>query len=344
MKSRKVISVKELIQDESFIQWVKTDTDVSDNYWEEYLKKNPDQQHTIKLASQFVKAIRLNKEYALNQEALDQLKGNIQSEKLHKTDPVKGRNRFIYWGIAASLLLLIISYAGFNYWSLQQNAFGEANLPSLVEKRTEYGQKLTVSLPDGTMVKLNAGSSISYPAEFSGNKREVRFSGEGFFEVAKDTNKPFIIESDGIFTKVLGTSFNLRSYSNEGEINVAVVTGKVEVRQPADTSVLLLPYEMGVFDKSKRQITKQVYDSDVVLVWQDDILNFKKMPLPKVLDELEKWYGVKFVMDEDVRLSGDFSGKFQHSSLEHVLEGIQYTSISKFQFKIEDKKVYLTTE
>lgn len=340
MKSRKIFSVKELIQDESFIQWVKTGTGVSDNYWKEYLRKNPDQQHNVKLASQFVKAIRLEKEYSLNQEALDQLKRNIQSKKLHKTYSAKGKSRFIYRGIAASLLLLIISYAGFN-WMGKEEA---SNLQSIIEKQTKYGQKLTVSLPDGTIVKLNAGSTISYPAEFSGNKREVRFSGEGFFEVVKDSSKPFIIESDGIFTKVLGTSFNLRSYSNEGEINVAVVTGKVEIRQPADTSVLLLPYEMGVFDKSKRQITKQVYDSGIVLAWQDDVLNFNKMPLPKVVDELEKWYGVKFVMDEDVRLSGDFSGIFQHSSLEHVLEGIQYTSISKFQFKIEDKKVYLTTE
>jgi ferric-dicitrate binding protein FerR (iron transport regulator) len=237
MKSRKVFSVKELIQDESFIQWIKTGTGVSDNYWKEYLRKNPDQQHHVKLASQFVKGIRLEKEYALNQEALDQLKGSIQFKQLHKTDPAKGKNKFIYWGMAACLLLLIISYAGFNYWMDHQNASRVSNLPSVMEKRTEYGQKLTVSLPDGSIVKLNAGSSISYPAEFSGNKREVRFSGEGFFEVAKDSSKPFIIESDGIFTKVLGTSFNLRSYSNEGKINVAVVTGKVEVRQPADTSV-----------------------------------------------------------------------------------------------------------
>jgi len=340
MKSGKIFSVKELIQDESFIQWAKSGTNIPDNRWSEYLRKNPGQQQNVRLAAQFVKAIKLDKEYSLNQDALDQLKENIQYKSLHKTASVKGKNRFIYWGIAASLLLLIISYAGFNW--LDQKEL--PTLQTIIEKQTEYGQKLTVSLPDGTIVKLNSDSKISYPAEFSDNNREVHFSGEGFFEVVKDSSKPFIIESDGVFTKVLGTSFNLRSYSNEGEINVAVVTGKVEVQQPADTSIILLPNEMGVFDKSKRKISKQAYDPDAVLAWQNDILNFNKMPLPQVFEELEKWYGVKFVIDESVRLRGDFSGKFRGSSLENVLEGLQYTSISRFQFKIEDKKVYLTTE
>jgi ferric-dicitrate binding protein FerR (iron transport regulator) len=275
---------------------------------------------------------------------MDQLRAGIRYKQLHKSTPVKAKNRFLYWGVAASLLLLLTFYTVFHQWTDRQEASKVSHIPSLIEKRTTYGQKLTVSLPDGTLVKLNSGSSIAYPEEFSGDQREVRFSGEGFFEVEKDPERPFIIESDGVFTKVLGTSFNLRSYANEGNINVAVVTGKVEIHQLADTSVLVLPEEMGVFDKSKRQITKQVYDTAEVLAWRDGILNFNKTPLPKVLDELEKWYGVKFIMDDDVRLGGDFSGRFQHANLENVLEGIQYTSVSKFQFNIKDKKVYLTTQ
>ena len=344
MKSRKVYSINELLLNESFVQWVKHGMAASDNDWNDYLRRNPAQENNVKLASHLIKAVRLEKEYLLDQEAMNQLRAGIRYKQLHKSTPVKARNRFIYWGVAASLLLLMAFYFGFNQWTNRPETSRISHNSSLIEKRTTYGQKLTVSLPDGTLVKLNSGSSIAYPEEFSNDRREVRFSGEGFFEVEKDPERPFIVESDGVFTKVLGTSFNLRSYSNEGKINVAVVTGKVEIRQLADTSVLLLPEEMGVFDKSKRQITKQLYDTAEVLVWRDGILNFNKTPLPKVLDELEKWYGVKFVIDEDVRLAGDFSGRFQNANLENVLEGIRYTSTSRFQFSIEDKKVYLKTE
>ncbi len=346
MKSEKIFSVKELIQDEHFIQWVKTSGAAeSDNYWKTYLKENPDQENNVNIAARFIKTVKLDKEYFLPQDELDKIKINIQFRKIQKaTHTVKSNNRFIFWSVAAGLLLLLTFYTGYSYWMRQHAVLSASNTPSIIEKRTEYGQKLTISLPDGTLVKMNAGSSISYPAEFSDNQREARFSGEGFFQVKKDSKKPFLIESEGVFTKVLGTSFNLRSYAGEDKINVAVVTGKVKMYQIADSGVLLLPNEMGVFTKTKKQITRHFYNSDEVLAWKEGTLNFNKTELPKVLEELEKWYSVTFVVDENVRLSGDFSGKFQNSNLENVLEGMRFTAINKFQYKIENKKVYLKPE
>ena len=131
----------------------------------------------------------------------------------------------IWIGVAASLALFIFAYTYFFTMELSRSS----EPIELVTKTTSKGQKATITLPDGSVLKLNSESSITYPKQFNKNVREVSLNGEAFFEVAGNPKKPFIVSSEGLRTKVLGTSFNINAYKDFSEIAVTVVTGRVEV-------------------------------------------------------------------------------------------------------------------
>ena len=225
------------------------------------------------------------------------------------------------WAIAAAFVVLAVTLAIFYI-----EEYDRPGTPSYVEKSNPYGQKSTFKLGDGSTVKLNSGSKLQFPSEFAENERRVILTGEAFFEVAKDANRPFIVYAAGISTTVLGTSFNVRAFEEEENAVVSVATGKVRVAGKAGEGVELAPAEEVIYHKKEMRMAKQASQLERVIAWKENILWFEKSPLAQVAADLEKWYGVTVAFNNDKIKGCRLTGSFTNERLTNVLESIKIST------------------
>src|SRR5690606_2445946 len=181
---------------------------------------------------------------------------------------------------------------------------------------------------------------------FSSRRRHTRFSRDWssdvcssdlFFEVEQEA-RPFIVEIDQTRVRVLGTSFNVNQ-KNNGELMVALVSGKVSINDQQGNRIELQPSEMMVRDRDGH-ILKTTFDPIEVIGWKDKILTFKKMSLPQVKEKIENWFGVEVQLEGRIDPDWSYSGIYKDETLENVLKGIFLTSGLKY--RIEDKNVIIT--
>lgn len=172
----------------------------------------------------------------------------------------------------------------------QQGAGAAVSMNKLTTPR---GGRFHVVLADGTQVWLNAASSISYPAAFSGDSRKVAVTGEAYLEVAKDSHKPFLVEIDGkALVEVLGTSINVNAYGDEGNIKTTLLEGRVRVGQTgtANSSIVLQPGMQAVGAGNDTRAVKA--DVEEVMAWKNGVFVFHNAALPGVMKQLERWYDI----------------------------------------------------
>lgn len=219
-------------------------------------------------------------------------------------------------------------------------------LVNFVERSVPKGQKLKIILGDGSEVHLNTESSIRFPEKFSSDQREVFLEGEAFFDVKPDPNRPFIVHTKSLQTRVLGTSFTVKEIEGNPAGMVAVLTGKVQVSiQDAATGfdvrkVNLEPMDAASFDFKNKSLLKKRVDYDDVFAWKDNVISFKNATFKEVTSRLESWYGVEFSISEDFNAKKDYSGKFENQSLEEVLIGLSF--IYDFNYKIKDNRILIS--
>lgn len=234
------------------------------------------------------------------------------------------------WAVAASVaLLLVVGWL----WYANQEVTKQAPVASLT-KSTPRGQKLGIQLPDGSLVKLNAESSITYPETFDNEaQRLVTLEGEAFFEVASDPSKPFTVQSGDLRTTVLGTSFNINAYPEKDQMEVTVATGEVQVRPATSNSsndtlesVVLTPAEQAQFSIQSGQLTKRTVSLDAAITWRDGILRFEGSTLSEIVPELERWYGVTITLSDRQQDLCNLRLTFDNLSLTQALEQLQLTA------------------
>ncbi|MCD0488519.1 FecR domain-containing protein [Pedobacter sp. MC2016-14] len=202
---------------------------------------------------------------------------------------------------------------------------------------TANGEKLSCTLPDGTVVFLNSGSSIRFPLKFNAHTRDVRFRGEAFFKVAKDKTRPFTINTNHIAVRVLGTRFNLRAYPSERQTNVVVEEGKVSFSGLSSSEHLILTAnQQGIYDG------KSIYKEEVYvakhLAWKNNQLLFDNQKLKEVAPVLERWYGVKVSIGDKDLEQERYTGRFDNPSLKEVLQSISFAIKLKYR---KDKNQYI---
>ncbi|WP_326407848.1 FecR family protein [Flagellimonas halotolerans] len=259
-------------------------------------------------------------------------------QKLAKHINNSKRRPILKWSSVAASLTLLIGLGYFAYIFTHQTEVVEPIAE--ITKTTEWGQKLHIVLADGTEVYLNAGSTIKYPQRFEGDTREVELEGEAFFDVAKDLDKPFIIKSGEVATTVLGTSFNVNTYPENQQVAITVATGKVKVASQ-ESELLLLPNEQGVFDRNSKAISKEKIDIASFLHWKDGIIHFDDAELSKVLQTLERWYGVTFVVDNNTIGNCHITATYDNERLDAILESIVYAKKGLHYQFLDKNKVQL---
>lgn len=264
--------------------------------------------------------------------------GTVQSPVGRSYSPPKPNSRLSWLAIAASIVILIgIGAASFTSW------WQDTEVPEVVQvvKTTAFGKRMTLKLSDGTKIYLNSGSTIEFPEHFVGNSRKVRLEGEAFFEVAKDSTKPFVIQSDSIQTTVLGTSFNVNTYEENSEIKVSVQSGKVKVNSPND-GVVLGANQQAVFDRKTKAIHKATIHSNNHFAWKDGVLQFNDLQMGEVVKTLERWYGVTFSFENQNIKNCHLSATYKNESLTAVLESIVYTKKGLEYHYISDREIRIS--
>lgn len=181
----------------------------------------------------------------------------------------------------------------------------------LIVNNEKYPRKIT--LEDGSTVILQPSSEIRYSKKFESTHREVYFTGEAFFKVKRDVHRPFIVYSNEVVTRVLGTSFNIRAYRHDKEITVAVKTGRVSVYKASDDqsisetpsesqAVILTPNQQVIYDRHQDKVFKQLVENPEIVLPNPTLftMNYDGVPVTRILEVLEENYGVNIEFDEEM--------------------------------------------
>ncbi len=251
----------------------------------------------------------------------------------------KRKNKYFISGLLASVILTVFIISYFQYPS----KVGHTPAIEQMEKSTEPGQKLSFHLEDGTKITLNADSKLIYSSNFGDNERKVELEGEAFFEVTKDTARPFRVITESVITTALGTSFNINAFPLKDNIEIALVTGKVSVvrtmQSGKSNSLLLSPGEMTIVWKSDHIIDKSLFNFDQKISWKDGLIYFKDADYHEIVNKLESWYGIEIQTNTIPVKEWKFSGQFEDETLENILIALQFGH--EFEYEIKGKIVKL---
>ncbi|MDH6303941.1 transmembrane sensor [Parabacteroides sp. PF5-5] len=220
------------------------------------------------------------------------------------------------WGkIAAAVLLLLMTSVSFYYVGKGTSAASDEM--AHFETEVPYGSQVKLTLPDHSIVWLNAGSSLKYRENRIESRREVTLNGEAYFEVARDTLKPFIVSSGNLDIKVLGTSFNVRAYDNDESVDVALVSGRVNVflenTGEKSNENLLIPNQMLTYNKTTNDIQIAEVKSEDYSAWKDGKVRFTEEPFARIAKTLERKYNIQIMIESDFLKKEIFSGSFTNN-------------------------------
>ena len=263
------------------------------------------------------------------------LKGRIDEALAHEGSVAPFYKRSVF-KVAASLILLLAAFAVF--WQLH-SVTKERPIATLT-KSTAWGQKSTVVLSDGTTVRLNAGTTFSYPEIFAGEERRVELQGEAFFDVERDESKPFIIETGDLTTQVLGTAFNIKAFDDDPSIEVTVLEGSVGVTPVGKTQEVLRANDQLTFATGSGAINRQRVDADRLLSWREGKLIFEDMTLSEIAPMLERWYGMTIQFENKSIQDCAVYTQFQDQPLQEVLMELEL--ITGIAYTIREDTVTLT--
>lgn len=347
-------TTEDYVNDPEFQSWVLNGDPELNLFWEDFLLRHPHKRAEIEEAKVVVKAL-FKKEYSYpkhRQERLlrrindtnQRLYGKYKNQKDAKVFPVNRsypdplpKKQIVNWKTYMALAASVALLACFIYLYAH-----ETNLPvtEMVSKSNEAGQRSRISLPDGSTVFLNAESSLQYNSNFSDNERKVFLEGEAFFEVAKDTLRPFTVTTGQLSTTALGTSFNINSYPDKNEMQVVLLTGKILIKDTVSNETAILSSgEAVILKKDTRGIEKITVNADNIVLWKDGIIHFEKTEFEEVINVLEKWYDVEFVIQNHPAQNLVCSGTFEKQYLSNVLKSIGFAL--GFDYEIKGKKVYV---
>ncbi|WP_234573605.1 FecR family protein [Rhodohalobacter sp. 614A] len=238
------------------------------------------------------------------------------------------------WMFRAAAIILVVATSLMTVWLMDVNE--EASEPFFSQVTSPVRTITTRTLPDGTRVELNANSTLKYPSSFSASERNVYLEGEAFFDVESDKKRPFKVHSGQLTTTVLGTEFNVKYIPELGDVEVALVEGRVQVgvadKKSLSSSVTLEPNQWVRYSSTDNQMAVGEGIQTKIL-WREGILEFKDNTLTEVASTLQNWYGVEILIDDSAANEIKVTGTFENESLEHVLETLNF--VAGIEYKME---------
>lgn len=204
------------------------------------------------------------------------------------------------------------------------------------------GEKSFVLLPDSTKVWLNGGSMITLTPNYGWTNRKISLTGEAYFEVAKNKRRPFIISTEEVKVKVLGTKFNISAYSDQNEVITTLKEGVIElssISEDAFKAFTMHKNQMAVFDRSTSKMRLSLVDVETIIAWKENQLIIENEHYLKVFKKLGNWYGVSFIFENNPQIPPNYSMKVKTESLREILEIISV--ITPIHYQIEGNEVHI---
>ena len=352
MKDFRLFEITDFVLDEDFIRWIFEERPDDKNFWNNWLKQNPDKHLIIAEARQILLSLKIEEEQLSGQKVQSEIDRLLQTLQLQPQQFKKPA--FVFkisskWRYAAASLLFI-AVAGTLYYMYTRQPFvkedqyryiSQVSSRRLIENINTSNQKAKIALPDGSFVYLAPESRISYSNNFdSSSTRDVYLSGEAFFSVVKNPERPFRVFSNEIITKVLGTSFTVRSFEKDSIIQITVKTGKVSVYTQTNSSttkevaskklggILLTSNQQLVYAKTGHTFQKIIAESPSMIV--PEIINqktaYEDVPIEEVFKQLSRAYGIDIIYDSETlrncTVTADIRNETFYRQLDLVCEAV----------------------
>lgn len=351
-----LLTAEELAMDDSFRNYcLKTNTgDIL--RWEQWCEENPGKASLVNQAKELVLLLS----GAHNEQQLIDDKEQFHSLVLTHLQkdtlpavvkmPVRKISKFMF---RAAVVVFIVATAAalmlFNKKAINNNytSFISSNI----------GEKKVTILPDGTKITVNAGSKVDISDDFNKDRREVTLNGEAFFEVKHDSLRPFIIHTQQMDIKVLGTIFNVKAYPEDNITETALLEGSVEIiMKKNQKKIILKPNEKIVLPQSEKSeleykkgeqeftVTHLTYDkSDSSLTevsWINNRLTFNDQSFDELAKILKRWYNVDFSFSDEEVKAFRFTATFENKTINQVLEALQLSR--RFNYSIKQKEIIIS--
>ncbi len=312
-------TLADLLEDESFMNWIRGESEGHSAFWDTWIRLNPDNRKLVEKARAIILGLPFDyKPLDVDQESIqlewDKLQHRVQQSvgsMPEIREPIKKSHTIWKWGwrIAASLVFFVA--LGF---LIQQYAINP-----MVTHQTPFGQQLSVVLSDGTLIDMNANSKVSYRKQ---EPRKVWLDGEAFFQVRKKplTGAPFKVITNDLTVEVLGTAFNVVERKYRTEVILEEGKVKLDLRRDFESELYMEPGDLVTFSaKSQKKVEKRQVQPGPLTSWKDGILQFEDVPVIKVMQRIEDIYGWRAIYQDENLQTRNISIPLPSNDLESVL-------------------------
>lgn len=346
------IGLTDLLSDPDFRNWVKTGSyKKSGNYWSDWRVENPQHEETVKQAIAILLASHVDE--AIDENEVDEIVSGVWERIENQQKTVRPLLR--WWWVAASTAVLaafLYLYNNQNRTLSEQRTNAATQLASDVEQTNSSEKPMLIMLSDGSSVILMPGSKLQYAHVFRPDIREVHLIGEAFFEISKNPGRPFFVHTKTITTRVVGTSFSVRAFDEESDVNVLVKTGKVSVYRAAKgiktvpkDAVVLVANQNVRYNKEhylmNQPVTSNAYAS---LKLKNTSFEFSDTPVTVILDSIAAAYGLKMEYNGANLEKCILTTSLNDSPLQGKLNIICKALGQNASYKIEDDRIKISAQ
>jgi ferric-dicitrate binding protein FerR (iron transport regulator) len=335
--------------------------------------KSPENEEELKnLIAKDWSTIQLHERYGeVSNRSFENLLKKIDTEKTTIRSLESKKLSKVLLRIAVSIILPVAIGLG-SYYAI--NSIENSSNIASNKITAPKGSKTQVLLADGTSIWLNSGSTLEYPQTFKKKIREVKLTGEGYFDVAKNPDKPFVVKTSDLNIKVLGTIFNVKSYPEEGTIETTLLEGSVAISKLEDNLrtknvVLLKPNERATFIKKEGKIIQsevisripgdikpkvaskprkeqmflsKINDSERYTSWKDERLTFRNENFEQLCIMLERWYNVKINIHSEELKTYHYTGTLQNENIVDAIETFKLTVPFRYEINQDIIEIWQT--
>lgn len=247
--------------------------------------------------------------------------------------------RIISYAAAVCLIGVLIGYGLFKPYADKKSRY-------IVERVTSSDSIRRITLPDKSVIWLNSNSEIQYSTTYGENERKILLSGEAYFEVTPDKNSPFRVETPDFTVKVLGTTFNVTSYTRHDHSGATLISGRVAIENHRGKELMVLhPGQKATYSKATKKLTVKDVDTNAETAWKNAFITFKRSGIKQIIEKLEYIYGEQIILQlmPDNRSQITYSGAVaREDSLENVLKNLQ--NVIPFHFRRVSERFVISME